>query len=76
MSDHFRLVPFLVGLAVGYVLINFYTSPAHTILEYPHPDNVVNRIYRDANGVCYRYNAKDVNCNEHETSLKPYPLQG
>jgi hypothetical protein len=75
MLDHFRLLPFLLGLVAGYFLITFYKSPAHVILEYPHPDNVVNRVYQDSNGVCYKYNSNEVDCNTHEDDLKQYPLQ-
>lgn len=75
MLRQFRLFPFIAGLIVGYLVLMYYKAPAHTILEYPHPDNVVNRFYKDTNGVCYKYNAKEVNCNENEMTLKQYPLQ-
>jgi hypothetical protein len=76
MLQHFRLVPFLVGLVIGYLVLAFYVPPKHTVYEYPHPQNVKNRVYRDKNGVCYRYNAEKVDCDRNEESLKAYPLQG
>jgi len=75
MLSHFRLFPFLAGIVLGFIVLKYYQPPAHTIFEYPHPDNVVNRFYRDRNAVCYKYNSKEVNCNENELTLKQYPLQ-
>jgi hypothetical protein len=69
-------VPFLVGLAIGGFILFFYKTPQQTIMEYPHPDNVKDRVYRDKNGVCYSYTSKEVNCDENEGTLRPYPLQG
>jgi len=75
MYKHFRLIPFLVGLGIGFFIIKFYKTPATTVFEYPHPNNVKDRVYKDTNGVCYSYTSKEVNCDEHENTLKPYPLQ-
>lgn len=75
MLKHFRLWPFVAGLAVGYLMLVFYKAPAQVIHDYPHPEAVKNRVYRDANGVCYKYNAASVGCNANEATLKPYPLQ-
>ena len=75
MYKHFRLVPFLVGIGLGFVILNYYVPPPSVILEYPHPSNVNDRVYRDSNGVCYSYKVKEVGCDENEATLKPYPLQ-
>ena len=75
MWHHFRLIPFLAGLGVGYLVLRFYKTPVKTVYEYPHPNNMDRRVYKDTNGVCYAYSAKEVNCDDHEDSLKPYPLQ-
>ena len=73
--QHFRVIPFLIGLLVGYVLIIWYKPPPILIYEYPHPDNINNRIYKDKNGVCYSYTVADVDCDKNEGTLKPYPIQ-
>ena len=75
MVKHFRIIPFVVGLACGYYLLNHYKTEPRTIHEYPHPSNVDARTYRDKNGVCYGYTVKEVNCDQNEGTIKPYPIQ-
>ncbi len=74
MIQHFRLAPFVAGLLAGFVLIRYYKAPPLVVHEYPHPQNVQGRVYRDNNGVCYRYSARDVDCNANESRLRAYPL--
>ena len=75
MLHHFRLLPFAVGVAVGVFFLFFYTTPKKVVVEYPHPQNVKDRVYRDTNGVCYGYSAEEVNCDANEGTLKAYPIQ-
>ena len=75
MLKHFRLLPFGAGLALGVVLLVLYKPPKKTIYEYPHPENVKDRVYRDQNGVCYKYLAEKVDCDANEGTLKAYPIQ-
>ena len=75
MFKHFRILPFIAGLVVGYYLIVHYKSEPRVIYEYPHPSNVDTRSYKDQNGVCYAYTAKEVSCDENEGTVKPYPIQ-
>lgn len=75
MVSHFELLPFLIGLAVGIVGILFFKPPPRIIIKYPHPTNVEQSVYKDPNGVCYTYKAKEVQCDANEANLKPYPLQ-
>jgi hypothetical protein len=76
MLTHFRLIPFLVGLLFGYIVLVWYKPPPVITYEYPHPDNLQHRIYKDTNGICYSYSAAEVNCDENESTLRPYPIQG
>ena len=76
MLKHFRIIPFGVGLAIGYYLLTIYKTEPRVIYEYPHPSNVDTRTYRDKNGICYGYTSKEVNCDQHEHTIKPYPIQG
>ena len=75
MFKHFRVVPFIIGLAIGYLIFIFYKTENQIVYEYPHPDNVKDRVYKDTNGVCYSYTAQSVDCDKNESTLKPYPLQ-
>ena len=75
MLQHFRIIPFLAGLLVGVLFLFFYNTPKNLVYEYPHPQNGIDRVYRDKNGACYMYKAEEVNCDANEKSLKPYPIQ-
>ena len=76
MLHHFQVIPFLGGLAIGYLLVTYYKAPPTVIYEYPHPQNVNNRVYRDKNNMCYSYNSVQVDCDKNESTLRQYPLQG
>jgi hypothetical protein len=75
MIQHFRIVPFLAGVFVGVLVLLFYKVPPTVVYEYPHPQNVQDRVYRDKNGVCYKYSAAEVSCDANEGTLRAYPLQ-
>lgn len=75
MLNHFELLPFLIGFAFGIVGILFWKEKPRIIVKYPHPSTVNNMVYRDPNGICYKYNTKEVNCDANEGTLRPYPLQ-
>ncbi len=76
LLKQFKVVPFLIGLVLGVVALHFVKTEPVKVLQYPHPDTVKQRVYRDKNSTCYKYTAVEVNCDENEKTLKPYPLQG
>ena len=75
MFKHFEMVPFLVGLGFGLILLIFWKQKPDIIKAYPHPSNVEKNVYRDPNGVCYKYQSKEVDCDKNEGTLKAYPIQ-
>lgn len=75
MFSHFELLPFVLGSIVGIVGILFWKEKPRVIVRYPHPSNVTGLVYRDPNGMCYKYKSKEVDCDKNEVSLTPYPLQ-
>jgi hypothetical protein len=75
LQDHFKLLPFLMGILAGAALLFFFKPEPQILYKYPHPQNIDTRTYKDKNGVCYKYTSKSVNCDEHEDTIKPYPLQ-
>lgn len=75
MLNHFEIMPFLIGFVIGIVGILVWKPKPRVIVKYPHPSNVQTLVYRDPNGVCYKYKANEVNCDAHEDTLKQYPLQ-
>ncbi len=59
-------------------LVGQLQSTGQDILVYADPDvggGGVGRGTKDKNGICYHYTSKEVNCDENEATLKPYPLQ-
>jgi hypothetical protein len=75
MLKHIRCIPFTVGVLVGVAVLLFYKAPRKVVYEYPHPQNVNDRVYRDENGVCYKYSSQKVGCDANEATLKQYPIQ-
>ena len=69
----FYYIPFILGIIAGIVLVYFYKEEKLIIYDYPKPFD--NKIYKDKNNTCYQYVTKEVNCNENEKTLKPYPIQ-
>ena len=69
----FYYVPFILGIFVGIMLVYFYKEEKVIIYDYPKPFD--NKIYKDKNNACYQYVTKEVNCDENEKTLKPYPVQ-
>jgi hypothetical protein len=75
MFDHFRFIPFLIGLVVGFIVFMIYKPEKQEIKRYPHPSEGQHNIYKDANGACYKYTSHEVNCDANEGTLKDYPIQ-
>jgi len=76
MLKHFRIIPFLVGVAIGIFILFFYVTLPPTVYMYPHPDTVKDKVYKDRDGICYSYTSSEVDCDKNEETLKQYPLQG
>ncbi len=76
MFDHFRVIPFLIGIAVGVVVFLIYKPEKQEIKQYPHPTESSEKIFKDPNGTCYKYTTHEVNCDSNEATLKDYPIQG
>ncbi len=74
MLHHIRLVPFLVGLALGIVGILFIKPEQIIQYKYPLPDQAKELVYKDKNGLCFQYVPEEVNCDKNEEKLKPFPL--
>jgi hypothetical protein len=73
--NHLRWMPFIAGIIAGILAMIFYKPEIRTIIEYPHPKEAENKIFRDRTGVCYKYTSHEVDCDSNEGTLKDYPLQ-
>ncbi len=75
MLSHFRFLPFLLGLAIGFVVFMIYKPEKEIVRQYPHPEKEKDKIFKDPNGTCYRYTSHEVDCDANEATLKDYPIQ-
>ncbi len=76
MIDKFRFLPFIIGVALGFLLSRFYKPEKQIIHQYPHPEEANKKVFRDRNGTCYTYTSHEVDCDSNEKTLKDYPVQG
>ena len=73
MDPYFHILPFLIGIVIGYILLVMYKDEKIIIIDYPKPFD--NKVYTDKNNVKFQYITKDVDCDKNEATLKPYPIQ-
>lgn len=67
--------PFLCGLAVG-IFVVYILKPAPMVIQkIPNLENAGSLVYKDRNGTCFTYDAKEVNCDKVEDKIKPFSLQ-
>lgn len=74
MIKHIRLIPLIIGIIVGIIGIYFVKPEQNVVYKYPTPENSGKLTYKDKNGLCYKYTAKEVNCDANESRLKDYPI--
>jgi hypothetical protein len=70
-----KLLPFLIGLVVGFFFVYVLKPTAVVVIKYPNLDNVGKIVYRDRNGTCFQYGMETVDCDKSEEKIKSYPLQ-
>jgi len=61
-------------LAIGVIAIMFIKPEQSVVLKYPTPENSGKIVYKDKNGVCYKYTSTEVDCDKNEAKLKDFPL--
>lgn len=74
MLKHLRIMPLIAGIAVGIIAVICIKPELNVVYKYPTPETAGKLIYKDNNGVCYKYSATEVNCDKNETRLKDFPL--
>ena len=73
--NHLQLTPFLVGLCFGMFFVYVLKPSPVVIYKYPTVDNAGKIIYKDRNGVCFKYHAETTDCDSNEGRISVYPLQ-
>ena len=74
MLKHIQFIPLVIGLLVGIVAVLFIKPQQNIIYKYPIPDTADKIVYKDKNGVCYKYKATKVECDKNESRLKDFPI--
>jgi hypothetical protein len=74
MLKHLRLLPFIGGIVIGIIAVLFVKPQKNIVYKYPTPDTAGKITYKDKNGICYKYTAKQVDCDKNESRLKDFPL--
>jgi hypothetical protein len=73
LGKYVDLKIFLISLAVGLFLVYIYHPQDTIIYVYPTPENVGDVIYRDKANTCYKFEEREVTCNQ--ANIKEIPLQ-
>lgn len=74
MLKHIQLLPLTVGIVVGIITVIMVKPQQNVIYKYPTPETAGKVVYKDKNGVCYKYSAKQLDCDKNESRLKDFPL--
>ena len=74
MLKHIQIIPLIIGLLVGVVTVVMIKPQQNIVYKYPIPDTADKIIYKDKNGVCYKYKATKVDCDKNESRLKDFPI--
>ena len=64
MLKYIDPIAFLLSLFVGFFLVYSMMPPPKVVVKYPTPENSGKVVYRDDQGVCYKYAAKKVECSK------------
>jgi len=74
MLNHIQWIPFVIGIIIGVIGVVYGKSEHPIIYSYPNPKTAKTTIYKDKNGMCYRYVPNQVDCDKNEEKLKDFPL--
>jgi len=65
----FSFFYFIVGFFIGFVLWYIFKYSPKIIIKQPDPNNSDGLLYKDEQGVCYRYRSKNINCPNDTSNL-------
>ncbi len=74
MFKHIRIIPLIIGLVIGVIAILLIQPQKNVIYKYPTPETAGKVVYKDKNGVCYKYTSTVVDCDKNEARIKDFPL--
>lgn len=65
---------FLGGIIAGIFLVCTMRLKKKEVIRYPTPENAESTVYRDKNGVCFKFKSEEVPCDENTEKVTEYPL--
>lgn len=68
-------LPLLFGFLLGIVAILVHRPAPLVVYKYPTPKTCGDFTYKDAVGTCFKFETKEVDCDENEAKIKDFPLQ-
>lgn len=74
MIKHIKLIPLIIGFVIGFIAIMAIKPEMSVTFKYPTPENSGKIVYKDKNGICYKYSSKLVDCDKNQSRLKDFPL--
>ena len=61
---------FFISLFIGFFLVYITSPKPKVIVKYPTVKNAGKILYEDESGVCYKYRAVEVDCNNNNIILE------
>jgi hypothetical protein len=74
MLKHIKIIPLICGIVIGIIAVILIKPQQNVVYKYPTPETSGKDIYKDNNGICYKYIANKVDCDKNESRLKDFPL--
>jgi hypothetical protein len=76
MLKHFKLIPFISGLVIGAIIFfGFKPDTKDRVVKWPNPENAGKVVYRDRNGLCYKFESQIVDCTKVKEKLQAYSFE-
>lgn len=76
MPNHFKIIPFLVGLVFAAIIfLGIKPEASERVVKWPRPENAGKVTYRDRNGICYTFEAQIADCAKVKDSIKNYAIE-
>ena len=72
---HFDMKMFLIGIVAGIIASYVIKPEKRVIVKYPEPGKADKLVYRDTNGVCFKFKTEPVNCDANEDKISEFPVQ-
>lgn len=68
-TDYIDVRAFFIAFFIGMMITYVFAPPKKYIIQYPTPDTVDQKVYRDHADVCYKYQVKEVTCPSDKSKI-------